>query len=223
MTLQQRSLSFDDSVFTPVSPPLCAGYYEYANGWNDRALYLRVQYLPLESLRIELYIDFPKPAPDVELKVSLGASAARFMSLIGAGSAGWPCHGQGIGSLLGNCMVLFLQAIYPPRAVLTGWTQTFEFVSGEEAERLQARRQRFWAGFGVHLDDYNMFDVRIGDLNLVDNGDACLGYFPRILPLAVFHYAGPRVRAFYPAVGVGTGGVPWPAAAGRLLEGVGAE
>lgn len=46
------------------------------------------------------------------------------------------------------------------------------------------------------LDEYNMFDVQIGNLTVVDNGKSCLEYFPRTLPVSAFKYAGNRARQF---------------------------
>lgn len=186
----------------PTAPPpaLVAGYYEYADSWNDRALYVRVQYAPLQSLRVEIYIDHSKPEPDVGVKLSLGERAARFMSLISAGPPGWPCHGEGVGTLLGNCTVAFLQAIYPSEALLSGWAPATDFPSGEETDSVRDRGRRFWARFGVRLDEYNMFDVKIGDLALVDNGKSCLEYFPGMLPVTAFRHAGTSVRDFRLAI-----------------------
>ncbi|MGH8370723.1 MAG: hypothetical protein ACRESC_07050 [Gammaproteobacteria bacterium] len=185
-----------DQLPESAPPALIAGYYEYADGWNDRALYVRVHYVPLHSLHVELFIDRSKPEADVELKVSLGAEAARFMSLISPRHPGWPCHDQGIGTLLANSTVAFLQTIYPPQSLLTGWAPLTEYPSGEEADRLRERRWQFWSRFGVILDEYNMFDVKIGDLRVVDNGKSCLDYFPRVLPISAFRYVGSRTREF---------------------------
>jgi hypothetical protein len=182
----------------PESAPsaLIAGYYEYVDGWNDRALYIRVHYAPSQSLHVELYIDESKPEADAGIKLSLGAMAARFMSLISPGHPGWPCRGHGVGTLLANCTVAFLQTIYPPQALLTGWSPPGDYLFDDEADRLREQRRRFWARFGVLLDEYNMFDVMIGDLKLVDNGKSCLGYFPRVLPVSAFKHVGIRARNF---------------------------
>lgn len=180
-----------------IAPPaLIAGYYEYADSWNDRAVYLRVHYEPLQCLHVELYIDHSKAEADVEIRLSLGAQSVRFMSLISPKHPGWPCHGRGIGTLLANCTIAFLQAIYPPQAVLTGWAPLMDSPTDEDPDRLWERRWEFWARFGVMLDEYNMFDVQIGNLILVDNGKSCLEYFPRILPVSAFKYAGNRARQF---------------------------
>lgn len=187
-----------DQRLESAPPALIAGYYEYADGWNDRALYIRVHYEPLRHLHVQLYIDCSKPEADVELKVSLGAGAARFMSLISPGHPGWPCHSQGIGTLLANCTIAFLQVIYPPQALLTGWAPLVDVSSDtEEADALRERRWEFWSRFGVMLDEYNMFDVNIGALNVVDNGKSCLEYFPRMLPVSAFRYTGTSARDFF--------------------------
>lgn len=189
--LRQQSLGS-----TP--PTLIAGYYEYADGWNDRALYIRVHHEPLQHLHVQLYIDCSKPEADAELKVSLGVGAARFMSLISPGHSGWPFHGQGVGTLLANCTSAFLQTIYPPQAVLTGWASSVDVSSDEaEADGLRERRWEFLARFGVILDDYNMFDVKIGELRVVDDGRSCLEYFPCVLPVSAFKYLGTRARDFH--------------------------
>ncbi|MGH8372857.1 MAG: hypothetical protein ACRETO_09000 [Gammaproteobacteria bacterium] len=185
-----------DQAPEPVPSSLVAGYYEYADSWNDRAIYLRVHYVPLRALHVELYIDFSKPEADVGIRVSLGMMAARFMSLINPEHLGWPCHGQGVGTLLANCTVAFLQAIYPPQALLTGWAPPLDSLFDEEGDRLRQRRCEFWARFGVMLDEYNMFDVKIGDLIVVDDGKSCLEYFPRVLPVSAFRHVGIRARNF---------------------------
>ncbi|HET7651176.1 MAG TPA: hypothetical protein VFL15_10800 [Gammaproteobacteria bacterium] len=185
---------------------LIPGCYEYADGWNDRALYVRVNYLPLQSLHVELYIDHSKMQPDVELRVSLAAESARFMSQISAGQAGWPCHGCGVGTLLANCAIVFLKAIYPPQALLTGWAPPLEVTLGENSEVARDRRLRFWARFGVLLDDYNMFGVNIGELIEANDGRSCLDYFPRLLPVSAFRYLGSTARQF--PLGSNRGGTP---------------
>lgn len=194
--MHQRLRQFRDQPACSAAGSLIPGCYEYADGWNDRALYVRINYLPLQSLHVELYIDHSKTRPDVELRISLAAESARFMSLISAGQTGWPCHGRGVGTLLANCAVVFLKTIYPPQTLLTGWAPLMDGAVGEDSDLVRKRRLQFWARFGVVLDDYNMFGVNIGELILVNDARSCLDYFPRMLPVSAFRYLGPTALQF---------------------------
>lgn len=180
----------------PASLPLEAGYYEFANGWNDRALYIGVHYAPASRLQIEIYVDYSKPLADLGIGVSLGAEWARVLSLIGTPSAHSPRTGEGLGTLLGNCAIAFLRAIYPPAALLTGWAPMTAEAAGHNGVRGQRQLRHFWARFGVVLDEYNMFDAKIGDLQLVESNRLCLGYFPCLLPVSAFRRVGCEAREF---------------------------
>lgn len=180
----------------PATLPLEEGYYEFANGWNDRALYIGVHYAPASRLQIDIYVDYSKPLADLGISISLGANSARVMSLIGGGNPAWSHQDEGLATLLGNCAITFLQAIYSPRALLTGWAPPTDDVADLHGSRVAARRRHFWARFGVVLDEYNMFDVKIGDLVAVDSSKLCLGYFPCLLPLGAFRRVGGEIRDF---------------------------